>query len=210
MTNLYLARHGETDYNRRSQMQGRGIDAPLNETGRRQAKYIAEHAKSLDLHHLCSSSLKRSRQTAEFVGEYCGLEVRSYGDLDEMDFGEFEGRRASEIETELNTLHTNWKSGNVTFPASGGESPQMVLDRASAKAEQIIAEHHQSNLLFVLHGRLIRILLSHWLGFGLSSMHRIEHSNGALYHLQWDGQDFNSVYLHNTDHLQNGALKLTQ
>ncbi|MCW9708858.1 histidine phosphatase family protein [Fodinibius salsisoli] len=206
MTNLYLARHGETEYNRRSQMQGRGIDAPLNETGREQAKAIATHAKSLDLHHIYSSSLKRSRQTAEFVGQDCGLDVQSYSELDEMDFGEFEGKRASEIKTELQTLHTNWKSGNVTFAASGGESPQMVLDRAATKAEQIMAEHHTSNLLFVLHGRLIRILLSHWLGLGLSAMHHIEHSNGALYHLRWDGEHYNSVYLHNTDHLQNGAL----
>lgn len=206
MTNVYLARHGETDYNRRSQMQGRGIDAPLNETGRKQAKSIARHAGSLDLQHLYSSSLKRSRQTAEFVGDHCGLEVRSYDDLDEMDFGKFEGKKTADIETELNTLHTRWKSGNVTFAVDDGESPQMVLDRASARAEEVIAEHHQSNLLFVLHGRLIRILLSHWLGFGLSAMHRIEHSNGALYHLKWDGQGFDPVYLHHTDHLQNGTI----
>lgn len=206
MTNLYLARHGETEYNRRSQMQGRGIDASLNETGRNQAKAIAGHAKSLDLNHIYSSSLKRSRETAEFVGQSCGLEVQPYGDLDEMDFGIFEGKRIVEIETELHTLHTNWKSGNVTYAADGGESPQVVLDRAASKVEQLIQEHHQSNLLFVLHGRLIRILLSHWLGFGLSAMHRIEHSNGALYHLQWDGGHFNTVYLHNTEHLKNGAL----
>lgn len=206
MTNLYLARHGETEYNRRSQMQGRGIDAPLNETGRKQAQAIAGHAQSLNLHHIYSSSLKRSRQTAEFVGQGCGLEVISHTDLDEMDFGVFEGKKASEIKPELNTLHRNWKAGNVTYAAEGGESPQVVLDRAGTKAEQVIKEHHASNLLFVLHGRLIRILLSHWLGFGLSAMHRIEHSNGALYHLQWDGQQFDAVYLHNTKHLQNGAL----
>jgi probable phosphoglycerate mutase len=206
MTNLYLARHGETDYNRRSQMQGRGIDAPLNETGRNQARAIADHAKSLNLHHIYSSSLKRSSQTAAYVGQGCGLEVRSYSDLDEMDFGEYEGQKASEIKTELSTLHTTWKSGDVTFAAAGGESPQGVLDRAGTKAEQIIEDHHTANLLFVLHGRLIRILLSHWLGLGLSAMHQIDHSNGALYHLEWDGQQFKTVYLHNTDHLQNGTL----
>lgn len=204
MTNIYLARHGETEYNRRNQMQGRGIDAPLNDTGRRQAEAIAEHLKEYDIHHIYSSSLKRSRETAECIGNACSLKVEAHRELDEMNFGVLEGRTITEIEPELKELHQNWKSGNTGFALKEAESPQMVLDRSATRAEQIISERAGSNLLFVLHGRLIRILVSHWLQFGLPSMHRIRHSNGALYHLQWDGQQFESVFLHNTDHLRNG------
>lgn len=197
-----MARHGETEYNRRNQIQGRGIDAPLNETGRSQARAIAEHVAPLDIRRIYSSSLKRSCETAEVIARNCRLDVESYQELDEMNFGALEGRPIAEIETELDTLHNHWKAGNVTHASEEGESPQMVLDRAATRAEAIIKAEHVSNLLFVLHGRLIRILLSHWLQMGLSAMHRIEHSNGALYHLQWDGRHFEAVYLNNTEHLQ--------
>lgn len=203
VTNIFLARHGETEYNRLNQMQGRGIDAPLNKLGRRQAEALAGHLKDQDLHYIFSSSLKRSRETAEFVGDACSLKVQAYPELDEMNFGVLEGRIMTEIEPELRKLQQNWKAGNTEFALEKAESPKMVLDRASTRAENIIREREKSNLLFVLHGRLIRILLSHWLKLGLPSMHRIGHSNGALYHLQWDGQRFESVYLNNTDHLRN-------
>ena len=46
LTNIYPARHGEAEYNRRNQMQGRGIDIPLNGSmGRHQARAIADHLK---------------------------------------------------------------------------------------------------------------------------------------------------------------------
>lgn len=208
VTNIYLVRHGETDYNRRRQMQGRGIDASLNKTGRKQARAIAQYVKTLDLEHIFSSSLKRSRETAQPVSELCGLEVQSHRALDEMDFGILEGRPIDEIKPELTQLHQTWSSGQVAHAVEAGESPQMVLDRAGECAGNIIREQHQSNLLFVLHGRLLRILLSHWLQYGLSQMHRIGHSNGALYHLQWDGAHFEALYLNKTAPVQKQDAKL--
>ena len=204
LTNLYLARHGQTEYNRLNQIQGRGIDASLNDTGRQQATAIAHHLNSVQLDYIYSSSLKRSRETAEVVAQIHGLDLESHADLDEMDFGMLEGQPISDIETELEKLHDNWKSGNTSFALQEGESPQVVLDRAAGKIDQIIGEQKGQNLLFVLHGRLIRILVSHWLKYGLSQMHRVPHTNGALYHLQWDGKLFEPIYLNHTDHLTNG------
>lgn len=205
LTNIYLARHGQTEYNRCDQIQGRGIDASLNDTGRIQAEAIAEHLDGVNLHRIISSSLKRSRETAELIAGAQGKKFESYADLDEMNFGTLEGRPISEIQTDLKELHNNWKSGNVAFASQGGESPKMVLDRAAKCADSILQEHKNENLLFVLHGRLIRILVSHWLEYGLSEMHRVPHTNGALYHIRWDGQLFEPVYLNHTKHLENGG-----
>lgn len=206
LTNIYLARHGETEYNRCNQIQGRGIDASLNDTGIRQAKAIAVHLKEVNFSRVFSSSLKRSRETADVVAKAYNLGVDSHEDLDEMNFGTLEGRPISEIKEELQTLHENWKSGNVNFVLDGGESPSTVLERAGRRIKTLIKEHEHTNLLFVLHGRLIRILVSDWLQYGLQGMHRVPHSNGALYHLRWDGQLFEPIYLNKTDHLKNGNL----
>lgn len=203
MTNIYLARHGETEYNRRNQIQGRGIDASLNETGVHQARAIAMHLKDVALDRIFCSSLKRSRETADVIAETCKCSVVSHKELDEMNFGVFEGKPATEIESELQELHQKWRSGNVDCACKNGESPQAVLKRAAERMEMIINNQPNSNLLFVLHGRLLRILISHWLKFGLRAMHRVSHSNGALYHLRWNGELFEPVYLHKTEHLNN-------
>lgn len=201
VTNIYLARHGQTDYNRNHQIQGRGIDASLNDTGRLQAQAVANHLKTTSIHRIYGSSLKRSLETAKVVAQMHRLELESHADLDEMDFGILEGQPIEDIQSDLEELHTNWKSGNLSFSAKDGESPEGVLKRAGERVDLIIKKHHGSNLLFVLHGRLIRILVSHWLGYGLAEMHRVPHTNGAIYHIQWDGKQFNPVYLNHTDHL---------
>lgn len=201
LTNIYLARHGETEYNRKNQIQGRDIDASLNDTGQKQARAIAHHLNDISINRIFSSSLKRSRQTAQVVADSRGLDIESYSDLDEMDFGILEGRPISEIKAELQNLHERWKGGDIEYASEQAESPSTVLKRAGRQARSIIKEHESSSLLFILHGRLLRILLSDWLDYGLNQMHRIPHSNGALYHLQWDGRSFEALYLNKTDHL---------
>lgn len=204
LTNIYLARHGETEYNRKNQIQGRGIDAPLNNTGTKQARAIAHYLNDVPIHRIVSSNLKRSQQTARVIANVFGLDIESHPDLDEMNFGILEGRPISEIKAELQDLHTRWKSGDIEYAMEGGESPSTVLKRSRSRAQSIIEKNEAPNLLFVLHGRLLRILLSDWLNYGLENMHQIPHSNGALYHLQWNGTGFEALYLHKTDHLSAG------
>ena len=203
ITDIYIARHGETKYNREGKMQGRGIDAPLNEKGRLQARAISEELKEVSIDHIFSSSLMRSMETAEIIAWTLRMKYHSYPELDEMNFGKFEGRPSAEIEEELNEVHRTWKDGNTDYAIDGGgESPGMVLDRVLSRTDDILQKHAGETLLFILHGRLIRILLSHWLGYPLSDMHRIEHSNGALYHFKKNDASFELGYLHKTEHLQ--------
>lgn len=82
---LYLVRHGETDYNRRRIMQGRRIDAPLNETGRAQAEALAERFADAPLDAIYSSTLKRADATADAIAaRHPAAERHRLADLDEM------------------------------------------------------------------------------------------------------------------------------
>ena len=63
---IYLARHGETDWNAARRLQGR-TDTALNSTGRQQAAKLAEHLKGVRLDAIYCSTLSRSRETAEIV-----------------------------------------------------------------------------------------------------------------------------------------------
>src|SRR5437773_11710562 len=72
---LYIARHGETDWNLQHRLQG-WTDRPLDETGRKQAAALAESLRGVHIDAIYSSTLSRSRDTARTVAEQ-GLTVKS-------------------------------------------------------------------------------------------------------------------------------------
>ena len=201
ITNLFIIRHGETEYNRLGRMQGRGIDEPLNETGRQQARHTARYLEKLGIDLAVSSSLKRSMQTAQIVADIHQVPLLSYKELDELDFGVYEGKYSEKVAKELDPLKERWQNGEVHLSIDGGESPVQALERVNTRMRSIIREHAGKSLLVVLHGRLIRILLSYWLGYGLERMQEIKHRNGSLNHLRWNGKAFEIVCLNKTDHL---------
>lgn len=199
---LFVARHGETEYNRTGKLQGRGIDAPLNELGESQAKQLADYLTNYEATSIISSSLTRAWQTASFYEEKVDLSLQKNKDLDEMDFGDFEGISMKEIAQELNDVQNGWKSGDVTLKIPGGESPKEVFGRADAAARSYINGVDSQTIMLFVHGRLIRILLSEWLGYGLKNMHKVEHGNAAVNHLILDNGSFEPIYLNKTDHLK--------
>lgn len=205
-TDIYIARHGETEYNRNRRIQGRGINEPLNARGRRQARCVARGLAGISIDHVFSSSLKRSVETAEIVAGELKLTNQSYPELDEMDFGVMEGRSIDTIRPDLDRLHATWSGGDTAHAVEKGESPEAVLDRVLSRMDHLLEAHRGQTLLFVLHGRLIRILLAHWLEYGLSEMHRVDHQNCGLYHLQVHAdKPVEPVYLNRTDHLAETA-----
>ena len=199
---LFIARHGETEYNRNGLLQGRGIDAPLNKTGEAQAKKLAHYLSNYQSTSLVSSSLKRAWQTASYYEQKTDLSLQKNRDLDEMDFGDYEGVDMKEIVKELKEFQSGWAKGDVDLKIPGGESPKDVFERANYAARSYINGADSQTIMLFLHGRLIRILLSEWLGYGLNNMDKIKHKNGAVNHLIYKNGAFETVYLNKTDHLQ--------
>jgi broad specificity phosphatase PhoE len=197
---LLIARHGETDFNKKGLLQGRGIDAPLNATGRRQAEQLAGYIGGYETGLIASSSLQRTWQTAEPLSLKTTLTTLQREGLDEMDFGDFEGRPYLDAADELELLKKSWQSGELSVPVPGGESPAEVFDRANEEVMALLKGSQADTVVLFLHGRLIRILLSKWLGYGLENMHKIEHQNGAVYQIVYNGR-YRPVYLNKTDHL---------
>jgi len=198
---LFIIRHGETDFNKKNMMQGRGIDAPLNATGKKQSEQIARALKNEKADQVIASSMIRSIQTAQALAISHSLPIQSYEELDEMNFGDLEGRRSIEIEEELDRIHREWAGGNISQPMPGGESPLEVYERSDGRMQELMSNSDQQTIFLVLHGRLIRILLSEWLGHGLKNMHMIEHHNGSIYHVIKNGISYEKVYLNKKDHL---------
>jgi len=64
MTTLVLIRHGQTDWNVEGRWQGQA-DPPLNDTGRAQARHVAEYQSQFGFAALYSSNLRRAMETAQ-------------------------------------------------------------------------------------------------------------------------------------------------
>lgn len=91
---IFFCRHGQTEYNRLKLMQGRRVDAPINDNGMMQAELLGKAMADQDLKLVASSSLLRAKQTADAVKQQqrnqdvARLVLK---ELDEIDFGEVDG-----------------------------------------------------------------------------------------------------------------------
>jgi len=117
---LFLARHGETDYNKKNLLQGRGINASLNSNGLYQAELLDGYLRKYPLQAVISSSLKRSYQTAERLSKRINVDILQKKDLDEMDFGDFEGATFSEVGEDLKYFQRECANGNTGLKLPGG------------------------------------------------------------------------------------------
>src|SRR4051812_17986071 len=85
---VYLARHGETEWTITHRHTGR-TDIPLTEQGERNARCLGERLRGLTFTKVLTSPMRRARQTAELVGFGQVAEVDP--DLREWDYGRYEG-----------------------------------------------------------------------------------------------------------------------
>lgn len=200
-TTIYLVRHGETEYNKYDRIQGQGVDAELNTLGEKQSEALADYFEEVDLDEIFSSTMIRSRQTAEIIAERKGMKVNSSEELVEMSYGTMEGIDKEEVRADIDKLHKNWDDGMVTLAPDQGESPVDVYRRANKKIMQLLEAYQGQRLLFVLHGRLQRILLAVWLEMGLNRMSELTQDNAAINLVLWDGNHFSAEFLNNKEHL---------
>lgn len=144
-TPFWFLRHGETDWNAQGLSQGR-TDIPLNAIGVAQAERAARALVGQGIASMVASPLVRARRTAEIVGEALGLPVALDPDLQEVNFGEQEGRP-------MGDWYDTWIAGDYT-PA-GGEDFATLRGRA-ARAIARALEERPGPVLVVAHGALWR------------------------------------------------------
>ncbi len=182
---IYLIRHGETDFNRKGIVQGSGIDADLNEFGRAQAEAFFDTYAHVPFKRIYTSKLKRTIQSVQQFIEQ-GVPCESFSGLNEICWGVYEGQTTFSMNGDyFKELSLAWKAGETGLAIEGGESPLEVLQRQEPVIETILSRPEESTILIAMHGRAIRILLTHLLKKPLSDMDTFSHSNLGLYKLTY-------------------------
>lgn len=157
MKRLFVARHGETDYNRAQRWQG-STDIPLNDEGRAQAAELAERVRHLGLSAVGASTLSRAQETAEIVSTRLGLsllepDVR----LCERSFGVFEGLTYAECEANFPEVFAKYRTDPTVLPKGAEDYASLTV---RARAAVVSAAARASNVLLISHGGVLRALVN--------------------------------------------------
>jgi broad specificity phosphatase PhoE len=179
---ILLARHGQTDDNLEP-LRFQGFrDTPLNDTGRRQAKSLAERVAADGITSLWSSDLSRARETAEIVGARIGLEPRLDARLREGNRGRWEGRLFVDVAREEPELYASWRRADEEFRFPGGDTLLEQMDRVSAAVENV-RRSGELPALVVCHGGSIRVMLCQRDPRGLAAFHSFDLPNVTVVEL---------------------------
>lgn len=181
-------------------MQGRGINASLNEEGRRQAEALAERFAREHLDAVYASTLMRAKETATIVArQHAHLRVVLRSDLEEMSWGIHEGATPG---AEIEATYDRWRAGDYSFAAPEGESILDVQERGMHAIREIVVREKGRRILVITHGRFLRVVLASMLdGYGLSRMDEFHHANTGVNEVEYDGASFRASLLNCTAHL---------
>lgn len=147
---VYLVRHGQTDDNFKSIVQGR-VDNPLNDVGRGQAKTTGLKLKELNIKFdsLYSSPLIRAKESASIINEILNIgDIIVDDELTEREFGNLEG---------LDVSYMRWLVTRPDFKKIGYEDDETIINRVKNAIDNISKKGE--NILIVCHSHTIKSLL---------------------------------------------------
>lgn len=199
---IYLVRHGQTDYNLKGVVQGSGIDAPINDNGRKQATAFFDAYKNIPFDQAYYTGLQRTKQSIQSFLDL-GIPAISTTDLNEISWGDYEGLPMSHEENKYyQHMLEQWQQGNLDYCIAGGESPNIVAKRMQRGIDAIL-EGPGETILVCMHGRAMRIFLSLIMKQDLCHMDVFEHKNLCLYLLE-ENEDgtFELLKRNDTTHLK--------
>ena len=177
---IYLARHGETDWNVDHRLQG-WTDRPLDAKGKQQAADLAAALKGVHLDAIYSSTLSRSHDTAETVAASMkpALPVKMLEGLRERNYGRFQG--GSDQDPEYMRRMNAWDDA-----MEGGETMNQLMARAKASIDQIRREHPSGNVLVVGHRITNQTILRALLDLTPEQATKIDQANDEVYLIEFD------------------------
>lgn len=155
MTTIFLARHGESDWNVAKRFQGHS-DRPLTERGRQQAHALADLVAAQEIDAVYTSPLSRARETAEIVAARTGLEPVALLELREVDTGSWSGLSRADVEARFPEGFTRWRSGGSGW--EDGESYEEMAERVIGALRTIAEDHPDGRVLIISHGGPIRAI----------------------------------------------------
>lgn len=179
MLQVYLVRHGETQWNAERRIQGQS-DSPLTAKGEQQAWQVAERARNLGITHIIASDLGRTQQTARIIAEACGCDIILDPRLRELDMGVLEKRHVDTLTEQEEGWRRTLVNGTEDGRIPQGESMQELSVRVQAALADCLKLPQGSRPLLVSHGIALGCLVSTILGLPAYAERRLRLRNCSI------------------------------
>ena len=163
MLELYLIRHGQTDYSRENRFCG-SIDPPLNAIGLEMAHAFSEHWGDEKWDAIYCSPMTRTQQTCAEIAKRAGVTPVLDPGLREISYGEWESLRHEDAKEKFPDAYAYWSQDPASRGTPGGETAFEVAARAALVLERIRRDHGEGRVLIVSHKATIRIISCALLG----------------------------------------------
>jgi probable phosphoglycerate mutase len=182
-------------------VQGRGVNADLNDKGRAQAAAFFEKYKDVPFDKIYTSKLKRTHQTVQpFIDK--GIAWEQLDGLDELAWGIWEGKPNTEEAIQaFQGIMDRWQAQDYDASFEGGESPNAVVIRQKEALEVIKNAADEKTVLICMHGRAMRLLFCVLMDLPLCEMTRFPHHNTTLYKVSYTDGKFDIIDYNNIEHL---------
>lgn len=157
---LYVIRHGQTDWNVNSKIQGQK-DIVLNTKGIQQANMAREIFNDLNVDLIICSPLKRTRKTAEIINQEKNVKIIYRNELMERGLGKFEGQDCGSEERDIYNYYKNKNSNDI-------EPVVDLCNRVNTLLEEIKKDFSKNTILLVTHGGTIRAIEAYFYGIDIN------------------------------------------
>jgi broad specificity phosphatase PhoE len=161
---LYLARHGETEWSLSGQHTG-VTDLPLTGRGEERARALGARLQGMRFDRVYSSPLRRARRTAELAG-FAHPELTDL--LREVDYGRYEGLSTEQIHKE----NPDWELYRDGSP--GGETPHDIYTRACAFVDLATSRQAEGAAIAFAHGHILRAVAVAWIAADITLAARLQ------------------------------------
>jgi broad specificity phosphatase PhoE len=184
--NLYLLRHGETNWNLKRRIQGQ-TDIPLNNEGILQARKCRSYFDNLRIDAVYASMLDRALSTALLATGRIPCVIREFA---ERHFGIWQGRLSTDLQEQIPNYSVYFR--NATQRAPGGESLQDVIRRVGPIVSSIIADAApDAGIVICSHGGTSKAIIGTLLDMPLPMIPTLRTiANGGVIVLSRDGEQW--------------------
>lgn len=189
-TELYLIRHGETEWNLTKRYQGQD-NSPLTEAGKEQARLLGKMLSETSFDAMISSDLGRAMQTALIINEYLHLpEIIREPLLRERNFGLFHGMNRKEVMAKYPQEAARLFGGDIDTAPPGGESIRQVWERAVRFLKELPLCYKGKRILAISHGGVVNMIIREVLHIPFDVPRRFKLPNTGLNILTYEKEEW--------------------
>jgi probable phosphoglycerate mutase len=199
-TRIIAIRHGETDWNAATRIQGH-TDIALNANGVEQARQLGAALANEEIDAVYASDLSRAADTAQAIATHHKLTVHTHTGLRERHFGYFEGLTWAAIEAKHPKDALAWRSRDTHFAPASGESLVALKARVVNTLNELAAKHIGQHIVIAAHGGILDQLYRLANNLDLQTKRDWHLGNAAVNRLLWTPESLSLVIWGDTGHL---------